>query len=69
MHGNGRMNTERNPRKAGRKPTHPNFKKAPITFKIPQWIIEKLRESPQKQSALIEEALKMTYGWKPPEID
>lgn len=59
--------TPENPRGAGRKLKDPMLKTAPISIRLPIWIIEKLRFTPETQSKLIEKALIGFYQWQQPE--
>lgn len=42
------------------------LKKVPCAFKLPQWLLDWLRDQPQSQAVLIENALCKTYKLKPP---
>ena len=61
------MNFGENPRGAGRKPAPPELKKIPVGVKLPRWLVEWMREQPESQAVLIEEALKKRHKLKPPE--
>ena len=52
---------------AGRKPSPPELKKIPVGLKLPRWLVEWMREQPESQAVLIEEALKKRHKLKPPE--
>ena len=52
---------------AGRKPAPPELKKIPVGVKLPRWLVEWMREQPESQAVLIEEALKKRHKLKPPE--
>jgi hypothetical protein len=52
---------------AGRKPAPPKLKKIPVGVKLPRWLVEWMREQPESQAVLIEEALKRRHKMKPPE--
>ena len=45
----------------------PRLLKVPVGFKLPQWLVDKLKEYPAAQSYAIEQALQKTYGWEPPD--
>lgn len=52
---------------AGRKPAKQELKKIPVGIKLPRWIVEWMREQPESQAVLIEDALKRRHKLKPPE--
>jgi len=52
---------------AGRKPSPPELKKIPVGVKLPRWLVEWMRDQPESQAVLIEEALKKLHKLKPPE--
>ena len=52
---------------AGRKPSPPELKKIPVGVKLPRWLVEWMRDQPESQAVLIEEALKKRHKLKPPE--
>jgi|ERR1022692_191505 hypothetical protein len=58
--------SESNPRGAGRKHSPPELKKIPVGVKLPRWLVEWMREQPESQAVLIEEALKKRHKLKPP---
>lgn len=60
------MSTQ-NPRGAGRKPSKLELKKIPVGVKLPRWLVEWMRDQPESQAKLIEEALKARHKLKPPE--
>jgi hypothetical protein len=51
---------------AGRKPVSPEFKKDPISLKLPRWLLEWLDSKEESRAVLIEEALIEKHGLKPP---
>jgi len=51
----------------GRKPSPPELKKIPVGVKLPRWLVEWMRDQPESQAVLIEEALKKRHKLKPPE--
>lgn len=51
---------------AGRKPAPPELKKIPVGVKLPRWLVEWMREQPESQAVLIEDALKRRHKLKPP---
>lgn len=52
---------------AGRKTSPPELKKIPVGIKLPRWLIEWMREQPESQAVLIEDALKRRHKLEPPE--
>ena len=52
---------------AGRKPAPLELKKIPVGVKLPRWLVEWMREQPESQAVLIEEALKKRHKLKSPE--
>ena len=52
---------------SGRKPSLPELKKIPVGMKLPRWLVEWMREQPESQAALIEDALTRRHKLKPPE--
>jgi len=49
---------------------HPKLKKTPRSIKLPEWLWEKIDAVPGSNRALvIEDALFVQHGWKPPVID
>ena len=52
---------------AGRKPSPPDLKKIPISVKLPRWLVEWMRDQPESQSVLIEDALQDRHNLKSPE--
>lgn len=52
---------------AGRKLAQPELKKIPVGIKLPRWLVEWMREQPESQAVLIEDALKRRHKLKPPE--
>ena len=46
---------------AGRKHSPPELKKIPVGVKLPRWLVEWMREQPESQAVLIEEALKKRH--------
>lgn len=58
----------KNPRGAGRKPAPPELKKIPVGLKLPRWLVEWMREQPESQAVLIEDALKRRHKLKTPEV-
>jgi hypothetical protein len=51
---------------AGRKPTHPLLKKAPISLKLPQWLLQWLDQQTVSRAVIIENALRATHDIEPP---
>ena len=51
---------------SGRKPLPLELKKIPIGLKLPRWIVEWMREQPQSQAVLIENALKHKHKLNTP---
>jgi len=49
--------SDSNPRGSGRKPSPPELKKIPVGMKLPRWLVEWMREQPNSQSVLIEDAI------------
>jgi len=52
---------------AGRKPSPPELKKIPVGMKLPRWLVEWMREQPNSQSVLIEDAICKVHKLKRPE--
>ena len=52
----------------GNPKAHPVLKKNPIAFKLPQWIIEWLRDQPISQGKTVEMALIAHYNLKEPDL-
>ncbi len=53
---------------AGRKPAHPLLKKEMISLKLPRWLIDRLDEESKSRAVMIEDALKVKFGWTPPDV-
>jgi len=51
---------------AGRPPIDPQRLKIPVGYRLPRWLVEKLREADQPAAIQIEAALRLMKGWKPP---
>lgn len=51
---------------AGRKPSPPELLKAPISIKLPRWLIEWLDTQPESRAVLIEDAMRRRHKIKPP---
>lgn len=51
---------------AGRKPAPPMLKKAPVSLKLPRWLIEWMDSQPESRAVLIEDALKRRHKLKSP---
>jgi hypothetical protein len=50
---------------AGRPTINPLLRKSPATVKLPQWLLDWMREQDEAQSVLIEQAMIKTYKLKP----
>lgn len=53
---------------AGRPPLDPRMVKVPVGYKLPRWLVDWMRDQPESQAVLIEEALKKRHKLKPPEV-
>jgi hypothetical protein len=42
--------------------------KVPVGYKLPRWLVDWMRDQPESQAVLIEEALKKRHKLKPPEV-
>lgn len=51
---------------AGRPYSDPRLLKVPVGYKLPQWLVDWLREQDDPSSVLIERALMKAYKLKPP---
>ena len=54
---------------AGRKPGDPRLKKVPVGYRLPQWLVDWMRDQGDSQSGLIETALIKQHKLKPPEAN
>lgn len=52
---------------AGRPLTPPLLKKAPISLKLPRWLIEWMDDQTESRAVLIEDALKRRHKINPPD--
>lgn len=52
---------------AGRPTIDPQLLKVPVGYKLPQWLVDWLREQDTPAAQLIEGALRMRHKLKPPE--
>jgi hypothetical protein len=43
--------------------------KVPAGYRLPRWLIDRLRQDDRPAGVLIEEALTRAYGWEPPVFD
>lgn len=51
---------------AGRKPSHPDLKKEPVSIKLPHWLINWMDRQEESRAVLIEFALRYKHKIKPP---
>ncbi len=49
----------------GRPPIDPRMVKIPVGYRLPRWLVEKLREQDESAAVLIEEALRKDHNWSP----
>ena len=54
---------------AGRPHLDKRIVKVPVSFRLQSWLVDWMREQPETQSKLIENALCNTYKIKHPELD
>lgn len=50
----------------GRPAQHPDLLKIPVSYKLPRWLVEWLRDQDRPQAQVIEEALVQRHKLKPP---
>lgn len=53
-------------RGAGRPPGDPGLVKVPVGYKLPQWLVDWLREQDTPAAQLIEDAVRWRHKIKPP---
>lgn len=51
---------------SGRPPTDPDLLKIPVSYKLPRWLVEWLREESAPASQIIESAILRRHKLKPP---
>jgi hypothetical protein len=59
-------NTVNSAVKVGRPKLSPKMKKMPINVKLPQWLLDRMRQEPESRAEIIEAAIRHVYDWQPP---